>query len=159
VDEDGDRVGELRYKAWGETRYASGSPNTDCRYTGQREEAGIGLYYYHARWYDTELSRFLSPDNLPLTIVNALEFDKYSYVLDSPVNNSDPSGNKPCDDENGCKGAVTRGVDPSPAPPIILTSDDSWGRRGKHARFEIILAFMEYYPDKWWSGSLPSDRE
>jgi hypothetical protein len=31
VDDDGDGVGELRYKALGETRYASGSPSTDYR--------------------------------------------------------------------------------------------------------------------------------
>jgi len=36
-------VGELRYAAWGGTRYAWGSTPTDYRYTGQREEAGIGL--------------------------------------------------------------------------------------------------------------------
>jgi RHS repeat-associated protein len=58
VDEDGIEVAELRYKAWGETRYSSGSPGTDYRYTGQREEASFGLYYYRARWYDPVLGRF-----------------------------------------------------------------------------------------------------
>jgi hypothetical protein len=43
-------VSELRYRAWGETRYSSGTTPTSYRYTGQREEPGIGLYFYNARW-------------------------------------------------------------------------------------------------------------
>jgi hypothetical protein len=46
-------VGELRYKAWGETRYTSGTTYTARHFTGQIDETGnIGLYYYGARYYD-----------------------------------------------------------------------------------------------------------
>jgi RHS repeat-associated protein len=31
---------------------------------GQRQEAGIELYYYGARWYDTYLGRFISADTM-----------------------------------------------------------------------------------------------
>ena len=48
VDEDGSKAAELRYKAWGETRFTPGSASAYYRYTAQREEAGIGLYYYRA---------------------------------------------------------------------------------------------------------------
>jgi len=40
----GSRVAELRYKAWGETRYTWGTTPTTYRFTGQREDATIGLY-------------------------------------------------------------------------------------------------------------------
>lgn len=47
--------GEVRYRAFGATRFTSGvSPTTYRRVPpgrGQREEAGLGLYYYGARWY------------------------------------------------------------------------------------------------------------
>jgi len=45
--------GEVRYKAWGETCYASSGTPTTFRFTGQRsEEAGLGsLYDYGARFY------------------------------------------------------------------------------------------------------------
>jgi hypothetical protein len=43
---------EVRYKAWGEERYNSGAPPTSLRFTGQRAEAGLGLYFYKARCYD-----------------------------------------------------------------------------------------------------------
>jgi len=63
VDESGNRVAELRYAAWGETRYTSGSLPTQYQYTGQKQ-AELGLYDYGARWYDPALGRFLSPDSI-----------------------------------------------------------------------------------------------
>ncbi|WP_297640226.1 RHS repeat-associated core domain-containing protein [Caldilinea sp.] len=57
------RTGELRYRPFGVTRFASGTTPTSYRFTGQREEAALGLYYYNARWYDPALGHFLSPDS------------------------------------------------------------------------------------------------
>jgi len=52
TDAGGNRVGELRYKPYGETRYTWGSTPTDRRFTGQLEESGLGsLYDYGARRY------------------------------------------------------------------------------------------------------------
>ncbi|MFZ2518730.1 MAG: hypothetical protein WA089_08510, partial [Anaerolineae bacterium] len=49
----GERTAELWYKPWGENR---GTPYqttpTTYRFTGQREDASIGLYFYNARYYD-----------------------------------------------------------------------------------------------------------
>jgi RHS repeat-associated protein len=48
----------VKYKPWGSERAPSGTMLTSFRFTGQRsEEAGIGLYYYGARWYDSYLNR------------------------------------------------------------------------------------------------------
>lgn len=96
VDEDGNEVAELRYKAWGETRFTSGSTTTDYRYTGQREEAGIGLYYYNARWYDPALGRFAQADTI-VPGAGPMAWDRYAYGLDNPVKYSDPTGHKVCD--------------------------------------------------------------
>ncbi|MCX7682628.1 MAG: putative toxin, partial [Anaerolineae bacterium] len=60
----GSRVAELRYKAWGEARYTWGTTPTAYRFTGQREDATIGLYFYNARYYDPALGRFIQPDSL-----------------------------------------------------------------------------------------------
>ena len=38
-------TGEVRYKAFGATRFTSGTTPTSYRFTGQREEAALGLYY------------------------------------------------------------------------------------------------------------------
>ena len=45
-------TGELRYHPFGKTRYTSGTTPTSQRYTGQREEGALGLYFYGARWYE-----------------------------------------------------------------------------------------------------------
>jgi RHS repeat-associated protein len=50
------------YRAWGETRF--GSLPTKYQYTGQRSEPELGLYYYGARWYDSELGRWTQPDSI-----------------------------------------------------------------------------------------------
>jgi len=42
ADAGGNLLSSLRYTAFGETRYASGTATTDYRYTGQREEAELG---------------------------------------------------------------------------------------------------------------------
>ena len=52
VSSGGVKVAELRYKAWGETRYTWGTTPTSFRYTGQRQEEGLGLYQMGARWVD-----------------------------------------------------------------------------------------------------------
>jgi hypothetical protein len=51
----GQKVAELRYKPWGQVRYSAGNAQTTFRFTGQREEAGLDMYYYGARWYDPYL--------------------------------------------------------------------------------------------------------
>jgi RHS repeat-associated protein len=75
---------------WGETRYQGGTPPTDYGYTGQREEAGIGLYYYNARWYDAKLGRFAQADTIRTR--DAKGFDRYAYVNNSSINYTDPTG-------------------------------------------------------------------
>ena len=47
--------GELRYRAWGESRYTSGTTPTKRQYTGQLSEmTTIGLYFYGARILTTQ---------------------------------------------------------------------------------------------------------
>ncbi len=86
------KTGELRYRPFGVTRFASGATPTTVRFTGQREEAALGLYYYNARWYDPALGHFLSPDTLVPEAGNALDYHRYAYVRFNPLKYTDPSG-------------------------------------------------------------------
>ncbi len=44
-------VAETRYKVYGEEYTTSGTQPTTFRFTGQRLDAGIQLYFYNARSY------------------------------------------------------------------------------------------------------------
>ena len=66
TDSAGATIAETRYSAWGETRYSSGVSLTNYKYTGQREESSFGLYFYNARWYDSQTGRFNQPDTITL---------------------------------------------------------------------------------------------
>ena len=85
-------TGEVRYRAFGVSRFSSGTTPTSVRFTGQREETSLGLYYYNARWYDPALGHFLSPDTLVPAAGNALDYHRYAYVRFNPVKYEDGSG-------------------------------------------------------------------
>ena len=62
------------------------------RFTGRRLDTKTGLYYYRARYYSTELSRFLSRDPIgnwgdPGNFGNA-----YAYAGNNPLSYTDPFG-------------------------------------------------------------------
>ena len=88
-------TGEVRYRAFGATRFTSGTTPTTYRFTGQREEASLGLYDYGARWYDPALGRFIQPDTLVPDPADAKMFDRYAYVNNNPIKYTDPTGHEP----------------------------------------------------------------
>jgi len=96
--EDGTYYSELRYKPWGAERYVNGVTPTDFTYTGQRSNTDdFGLMYYNARMYDPSLGRFTSADTVVPGAGNPGAWDRYAYVLNSPVQYQDPSGHSYCD--------------------------------------------------------------
>jgi RHS repeat-associated protein len=97
TDASGNKVGELRYTPYGETRsgYPTGNVPTDRRYTGQAQEESLGLYFYNARWYDSTLGRFLSADTLVPSPGNPQSLNRYSYGYNNPVKYIDSTGHFP----------------------------------------------------------------
>jgi RHS repeat-associated protein len=85
-------VGELRYYAYGKTRYTSGTTPTNRRFTGQIEDATIGLYFYNARYYDPALGRFIAADTMVPEPGNPQDLNRYSYVRNNALRYVDPSG-------------------------------------------------------------------
>ena len=108
---DTSKVGELRYRPWGGTRYSGGQTITGYKFTGQREEAGIGLYYYGARWYDPGLARFIQPDTLVPNPGDAQSFDRYAYVNNNPLKYTDPTGHA----------GVSAVHDSNDGPPVAMS--------------------------------------
>jgi len=91
----GTRTGEIRYKAYGASRYTYGTTPTTYHFTGQREESTIGLYHYGARWYDPALGRFVQADVIIPDLANPQDLNRYSYGLNNPVKYTDPTGHAP----------------------------------------------------------------
>ena len=84
---------EMRYFPWGGTRYTYGTTPTSFRYTGQREDGYINLYWYGSRWYDQALGRFIQPDTIvPESVQGVQAWDRYAYVSNSPIGIIDPTG-------------------------------------------------------------------
>jgi len=107
----GSSIGELRYKAWGEQRYSSGTTYTNRRYTGQLRESSLGgvegMYYFNARWVDVSLGRFTQPDSIIPEPGNPQAWDRFAYGLNNPVKYIDPSGHRTCTAEEAGTGNET----------------------------------------------------
>ena len=92
----GGEAGKLLYKPWGETRYSSGTTPTSYRFTGQREDVTIGLYFYNSRYYDPVLGRFTQPDTVVPEPGKPQSLNRYAYVLNNPLSYTDPTGHREC---------------------------------------------------------------
>ena len=80
------------YYPYGEVRYVTGKLPTEFGFTGQRNESTIGLYDYHARFYDPFLGRFISADTIVPSPAEPQDLNRYTYVRNNPLLYVDPSG-------------------------------------------------------------------
>jgi RHS repeat-associated protein len=108
---------ETRYKPWGEVRYTTTNKTlpTGYTFTGQYSyvsddatdlgNAGFGLMFYNARWYDPYLNHFTQPDTIVPDPSNTQDWNRYAYARNNPIRYNDPSGHEPgdCYDRGYCK--------------------------------------------------------
>jgi RHS repeat-associated protein len=87
----GNIIAAYDYNAWGELMPGSAAPDS-YGFTGREWDQTVGLWYYRARYYDSEVGRFISED--PLNYRGG-DVNLYSYVGNNPVNWKDPSGKNP----------------------------------------------------------------
>jgi RHS repeat-associated protein len=113
-------VAETRYLPYGEERWASGGAVSDYTYTGQRAEAGFRLMDYNARYYDPRLGRFISADTLVPDPGNPQGLNRYSYVLNRPLQGGDPTGHQGPDEDQPWYA------------PLITAAGESWSWYDTH---------------------------
>ncbi len=112
LDVSGAVVGEQRYRPFGQPRLAPGITQTDRGFTGQQGLSTAGLQDFNARWFDTSLGMFASPDSLISNPFDPQGLSRYAYVFSNPLRYADPSGHRPCEyDLDSCQ--------PPPAPPAL----------------------------------------
>ena len=93
TDSSGTMVSETRYLPFGEIRTDVGTVSqTDYGYTFQKNDSGMGLMDYKARYFSTLLGRFTQPDTIIPGAGNPQAFNRYAYTTNNPINFTDPSG-------------------------------------------------------------------
>jgi len=80
------------FNSFGEETTSTGSLVNPFRYIARDSDSETGLYYYRARYYDSNSGRFISSD--PIGFQAGANF--YAYVANSPVNLFDPLGWATC---------------------------------------------------------------
>jgi len=68
--------------------------STCQKFTGYEADGETGLNFAHARYQSPAQGRFTSADpaGASMTVANPQSFNRYTYVLNSPTNLTDPSG-------------------------------------------------------------------
>jgi len=96
---------KLAYDAWGKRRTTDGAPvdgtptpnsidgKVDNRgFTGHEMLDQLDLVHMNGRVYDPLVARFMSGDPLIQNPMDGQNYNRYSYVLNNPTNNTDPTG-------------------------------------------------------------------
>ena len=105
TNELGQVVQEQSFDAWGQRRNATDWKAllnegligfdysiTTRGYTGHEMLDEVGVIHMNGRIYDPKLGRFLQADPIVQDPLNTQSLNRYSYVLNNPLNATDPSG-------------------------------------------------------------------
>ena len=65
---------------------------TSIHFTGKERDAESGLDYFGARYYASNMGRFMSPDSVGGSPENPQSWNLYGYVNNNPLTNIDPDG-------------------------------------------------------------------
>lgn len=109
--------------------------------TGVYPTKNVGLIYMNARYYMPEVGRFISADTIVPNPSNPQSFNRYSYVRNSPMNFTDPSGHREClnSDANGCTDIAPH-QPPSPSPSRTPIQPQKW-----ETQLLAMAAFVEMH--------------
>lgn len=69
-----------------------GSQSTDRGFTGHEHLDDVGIVHMNGRTFDARIARFMQPDPYIQFEDNLQSYNRYSYVLNNPLNATDPTG-------------------------------------------------------------------
>jgi RHS repeat-associated protein len=106
TDANGQVIARHDYQPFGEeiTRASYGADSTRQKFTSYERDIESSLDYAEARYYGYNQGRFSSPDPMMASARrrNPQTFNRYSYVLNNPLNLVDPFGLAPCPPGQEC---------------------------------------------------------
>jgi RHS repeat-associated protein len=93
TNEGGDIVWKANYEPFGEIINEQG--NGDFKYNAKELDEDTGLYYYGARYYESETGRFINADKMSGSLGNPQSLNLYAYTLNNPLKYVDLVGLQP----------------------------------------------------------------
>ena len=97
---------------WGnrEVSYAPIGHEEPLVYTGKELDAETELYYFNARFYDSELGGMLNWDPAPIDYSNPMTINRFAFCWNNPVRYVDPDGRNPVMIAGGIIGGISGGL-------------------------------------------------
>lgn len=97
TNQNGDIVEENEYDNFGQIIYTSSTIDNSYKFAGQELDVETSLGYFHNRYYDMQVARFLSIDPLLLRqpyifLADPQQLNSYSYARNNPISFIDPLG-------------------------------------------------------------------
>jgi RHS repeat-associated protein len=101
TDTSGNVQARFSYDAWGARKTRTwtrapagpdGTPLVDHGYTGHEHDDEWGVIHMRGRAYDPAMRRMTGVDPFVVNPFGVQAFNRYSYVLNDPINHIDPSG-------------------------------------------------------------------
>jgi RHS repeat-associated protein len=95
TDVSGNVVWRADYLPFGEENIINGVIENDQKFVGKQQDKETGLYYFGARYMESMIGRFISPDPASITtkdLLNPQRFNRYSYGFNNPYRYLDPDG-------------------------------------------------------------------
>jgi RHS repeat-associated protein len=89
---DGEVVNKFEYLPYGETWITEGDGLNAPKYNSQELDRETSFYFYNARYYDPEIARFVTADNVVDGELSSVGWNRYAYVKGNPVVYKDPTG-------------------------------------------------------------------
>jgi RHS repeat-associated protein len=93
TDQEGKVIWKADYEPFGDS-FNELNENNNYKYNSKELDASTGLLYYGARYYDSDIGRFTTPDPVSGSITAPQSLNRYVYVQNNPLKYIDPTGNE-----------------------------------------------------------------
>jgi RHS repeat-associated protein len=103
TDSLGNVLDQSDFYPFGGERVISASSGNTYKFTGKERDSESDLDNFEARYMASTQGRFMSPDPSGMSsadLSNPQSLNLYTYVLNSPLMFTDPTGLDPCDEDN-----------------------------------------------------------